>query len=461
MTLVKIDIKNVASETHPDDRVVFYSPELRERPGGGLVSTAEQVVPLIDGVGDVELVPGPVTVTFQCRGIADTKAKRGTVPDDGPVELGDVIAGDFVYTPAVVSAAVQARNEAQAAADRAEAGADRVGSAEQVGQWAHDAQGAAQSTAADREAVATDRQVVAQDKSDISALTGRAETAAGDAETHAGLAEEKAGIATEASGNAIASEQAAAQSASDAEADRVAAEQARTRAVQAENTATNAATTATNKATEAGLAADRAEHATAGKADLVGGKVPSSQIPEVALTKPHAVSDRAAMLGLDAQIGVQQGDVAIIASGEDQGSYMLGEGDPTVFESWIPLSSGAGGVTSVNGQTGTVNLGAADVGASPVGHTHTPASIGAAPASHTHTMTQVNGLDAALTGKADSVHTHASSQVDGLDAALARLSNIRAWFRGAGAPPASIPGAQVGDWYLDTESMELYEITGV
>ena len=28
-------------------------------------------------------------------------------------------------------------------------------------------------------------------------------------------------------------------------------------------------------------------------------------------------------------------------------------------------------------------------------------------------------------------------------------------------PPASIPGAQVGDWWLDTSAMELHEITGV
>ena len=66
-----------------------------------------------------------------------------------------------------------------------------------------------------------------------------------------------------------------------------------------------------------------------------------------------------------------------------------------------------------------------------------------------------------LAGKADAVHTHSSSQVDGLDAALARLGNIRAWFRGEGPPPASIPGAQVGDWWLDTTTMELHEITEV
>ena len=102
-------------------------------------------------------------------------------------------------------------------------------------------------------------------------------------------------------------------------------------------------------------------------------------------------------------------------------------------------------------------------------HTHTVSEVtglgdalaGKADAVHTHTIEQVDGLDDALAGKADVTHTHTSSQVDGLDAALARLSNIRAWFHGEGPPPASIPGAQVGDWLLDETAMELHEITGV
>ena len=89
-----------------------------------------------------------------------------------------------------------------------------------------------------------------------------------------------------------------------------------------------------------------------------------------------------------------------------------------------------------------------------------PGLAGKADSVHTHEIEQINGLDGALDGKAEASHEHTSSQVDGLDAALARLVNIRAWFRGEGSPPASIPGAQVGDWWLDTTTMELHEITG-
>lgn len=95
------------------------------------------------------------------------------------------------------------------------------------------------------------------------------------------------------------------------------------------------------------------------KADLVGGKVPTSQIPAVALTKPFVVSDRAGMLGLTAE----EGDVAVITSGVDKGTYMLGAGAAGTFSSWVRLASPDGAVSSVNGQTGVVNLSAADVGA--------------------------------------------------------------------------------------------------
>ena len=102
-------------------------------------------------------------------------------------------------------------------------------------------------------------------------------------------------------------------------------------------------------------------------------------------------------------------------------------------------------------------------------HTHTTSQVtgldtalnGKASKTHTHSTSQVTGLDTALSGKADKTHTHSTSQVTGLDAAIARLSNIRAWFKGDGPPPASIPGAQVGDWWLDETAMELHEITGV
>ena len=102
-------------------------------------------------------------------------------------------------------------------------------------------------------------------------------------------------------------------------------------------------------------------HTHADKADLVGGQVPTSQLPAVALSKPFPVADRAGMLALAAE----EGDVAVVATGADKGTYMLSSGPATAFSSWVKLTTPDAPVQSVNGQTGTVNLNAANVGARP------------------------------------------------------------------------------------------------
>ena len=53
----------------------------------------------------------------------------------------------------------------------------------------------------------------------------------------------------------------------------------------------------------------------------------------------------------------------------------------------------------------------------------TAEKIGAAEATHKHEVTDINGLDTALSGKADSVHTHSTSDITGLDTALADKAN--------------------------------------
>lgn len=601
MTTVVIDIRNIASKTYPDDRVVFRSPEIRENPAGGIVSTAEESVALVDGQGSIDLTPGPVTVFVQCRGVADNRAKEGAVPATGPVTLVDVIAGSFTYTPAAISAAVQARNEARAAADaaeasesaaatsassaassastassaastatsaknqaassataadasktaaatsastassaastataaknqaassasaaaasattagtkateasdaadRAEAGADRVGTAEQVGTWATQAADSA-STASSAASTATTA------KDDAATSATNAATSASNASSSASAANSsKTAAATSASNAATSASTAttkaseAATSASNAATSASTVTNKATEASNSASAAASSASTATNKAIEASNSADRAEAATAGKADLIGGKVPTSQIPEIALTKPAQVTSRAGMLALNAQ----EGDIAIITTGADKGTYILGTGASNVFDSWMPMAvSSDVPVQSVNGQVGTVVLSATDVGASPTNHTHTPASIGAAPTSHTHTLTSLGAAAATHThtpasiGAAAATHTHTSAQISdatsnatasmvvkrdtngrfnvttptasahptpktyvdsGLTDVYTAMYQRPALFSGAGNPPSSIPGAVVGDWWLNTITMELFIITGV
>jgi hypothetical protein len=118
---------------------------------------------------------------------------------------------------------------------------------------------------------------------------------------------------------------------------------------------------------------------------------------------------------------------------------------------------------------------------------------------HTHPVAEVTGLSAALDGKVDKVSAanrlygtngsggQSSWPLSGLSAGEATVplrttggaivageptaanhavtkayaDRRPALFSGAGAPPTSIPGAVVGDWWLNESTMELSKITGV
>jgi hypothetical protein len=116
-----------------------------------------------------------------------------------------------------------------------------------------------------------------------------------------------------------------------------------------------AATAATGDfATPAALSAGLA-----GKADLVGGVVPTSQIPAIALVEHLGqVGSQAAMLALRGQ----GGDWCIRT---DQGvKWEIIANDGALLTDWLQMPTGTAGVSSINGQTGVVNLGTGDLGES-------------------------------------------------------------------------------------------------
>lgn len=94
------------------------------------------------------------------------------------------------------------------------------------------------------------------------------------------------------------------------------------------------------------------------KADLIGGKVPSSQIPSIALTEfLGPVSSEAAMILLTGQPGDYcfRTDVGL--------AYFLTTGTGSSIGNWQAVSTPAtSGVVSVNGQDGVVVLGPEDIG---------------------------------------------------------------------------------------------------
>lgn len=87
------------------------------------------------------------------------------------------------------------------------------------------------------------------------------------------------------------------------------------------------------------------------KADLVAGKIPASQIPDIAITAfLGTVASQAAMLALTGQ----QGDWAIRS---DTGlTWVITGSDPTLLASWTSLSYPGAPVTSINGQTGAITI---------------------------------------------------------------------------------------------------------
>lgn len=96
--------------------------------------------------------------------------------------------------------------------------------------------------------------------------------------------------------------------------------------------------------------------AASGVAELdASGKVPSSQLPAIAITDTFVVADEAGMLALDAQVG----DVAVRT--DESKSYILSTEPASILANWQELLTPPDLVQSVNGQVGAVTLDTDDV----------------------------------------------------------------------------------------------------
>lgn len=92
-------------------------------------------------------------------------------------------------------------------------------------------------------------------------------------------------------------------------------------------------------------------------ASLVGGKIPTSQLPSLAINDIFTVGSQAAMLALTAEVG----DMAIRT--DVSRTYVLSASPASTLANWVILPIPTDVVTSVNGQIGGVVLSAHDVGA--------------------------------------------------------------------------------------------------
>jgi len=102
-----------------------------------------------------------------------------------------------------------------------------------------------------------------------------------------------------------------------------------------------------------------------------GGKVPSSQLPALALTNVNSVASEAAQLALT----VEEGDVAIRT--DENKTYIHNGGSAGTMADWTEMVSPTDAVTSVNGETGVVVLDTDDVSEGSLNLYYTEARVSA------------------------------------------------------------------------------------
>ena len=435
MTTVTGDLRNVLGE-RAQGTVRWRSTEVRPAVSyNGEVIDDWHSAPVVDGVFSVEAEPGGAVV----RVVAGTTnwSAEVVVPDEGEVTLAELIESQFEYTPPMVTKARTYASEARDHAERAES-----------------AKGVLESAVP---SVRDDR--------------GRAEAAVASAEESAGEALGYASGAERFAGEASVSASSAGESASASEGFSKAAGESATGAAVSAGEASDARDAAVAAAGEAdasrGAAAESAD-AAAGSASVAAGH--ADRAAEASGSVEAVVRDAASVLE-----GELRGTASDAKGYAEEAAVSAGQAASAAREEVERLKGDAPEAFDTLGEIAT------ELAKNESARSALANSIAAkADKDHEHPMVvateqapgairlsgDLGGTAQAptvpgLAGKADAVHTHSSSQVDGLDAALARLSNIRAWFRGEGPPPASIPGAQVGDWWLDTSAMELHEITGV
>ena len=255
-------------------------------------------------------------------------------------------------------------------------------------------------------------------------LVGSADTAQSNAEgyTDSAISNEvsRADIAYDAAG-AAASAQSTAEGYTDSA---ILSEQMRADAAYDEAGSGNDARVAAGVYTDSAISseASRVDGLLTSKADLVGGVVPSSQIPSFTINETYVVSDEAAMLALSANVG----DIAIRT--DVNRTFILQNTGASTLSNWVELA-GAGDVLSVNGQTGIIVLGYADVGAAStsdprLSDTRTPSasSITDAMIASTLSASLISGTfnsvtssgDITATNGTDSIVLHSETGVTGI-----------------------------------------------
>lgn len=117
------------------------------------------------------------------------------------------------------------------------------------------------------------------------------------------------------------------------------------------------------------LTADKIPNISATK--ITSDTIDAARLPAIALTNVHTSMDLSAFVALYAADNpmLQEGDILIITSGADQGTWIHNGGNAKTAADFTKLATPTDLVSSVNGKTGTVTLVKGDVGLGNVDNT--------------------------------------------------------------------------------------------
>ena len=243
-------------------------------------------------------------------------------------------------------------------------------------------------------------------------------------------ASESAGSALRSAGEAAGSAGAAAGSAAEAAVSAGEAADSAAVATERAGAAEVSAASAAGSAESAGVAAGRAESSAAGAAASESAAEASATSAGRSATEASAHADRAESV-VDS---VSWDDDRLTVAGKTSPSLRGPKGDKGE-----PGEPGASTWDAISGRPEAYP-----------------------PEAHTHVMADIADLPSEYPPEP---HTHDVGSIDGLGDELAGVRALTesrpAFFSGKGEPPSTIPGAVVGDYYLDETTMELHKITGV
>ena len=243
-------------------------------------------------------------------------------------------------------------------------------------------------------------------------------------------ASESAAAALRSAGEAAGSAEAAAGSAGEAAVSAGEAADSAAVATERAGAAESSATSAAGSADEAGAAAGRAESSAAAAAASESAAGAAATSAGRSATEASAHADRA------------EGVVDSVSWDDDR---------LTVAGKTSPSLRGSKGDKGEPGEPGASTWDA--ISGRPEAYP---------PEAHTHVMADITDLPSEYPPEP---HTHDVGSIDGLGDELAGVRALAesrpAFFSGKGEPPSTIPGAVVGDYYLDETTMELHKITGV